>query len=175
MFQMSRKIKALGVKMVISGEGADEIFGGYLYFHKAPNKEEFHQETCRKIKALHQYDCLRANKATSAWGLEVRVPFLDKEFINEAMSIDPEWKMIRPDLGRIEKWILRKAFDDEERPFLPKHILYRQKEQFSDGVGYSWIDGLKAHAESNVTDKMMSNAKFIYPHNTPTNKRGLLP
>ncbi|XBI62058.1 hypothetical protein VPH35_042751 [Triticum aestivum] len=170
MFQMSRKIKALGVKMVISGEGADEIFGGYLYFHKAPNKEEFHQETCRKIKALHQYDCLRANKATSAWGLEVRVPFLDKEFINEAMSIDPEWKMIRPDLGRIEKWILRKAFDDEERPFLPKHILYRQKEQFSDGVGYSWIDGLKDHAASNVSDKMMSNAKFIYPHNTPTTK-----
>ncbi|VAI30541.1 unnamed protein product [Triticum turgidum subsp. durum] len=170
MFLMSRKIKSLGVKMVISGEGSDEIFGGYLYFHKAPNKEELHRETCQKIKALHQYDCLRANKATSAWGLEARVPFLDKEFINEAMSIDPEWKMIRPDLGRIEKWVLRKAFDDEEQPFLPKHILYRQKEQFSDGVGYSWIDGLKAHAESNVTDKMMSNAKFIYPHNTPTTK-----
>ncbi|XBH91259.1 hypothetical protein VPH35_082693 [Triticum aestivum] len=150
MFLMSRKIKSLGVKMVISGEGSDEIFGGYLYFHKAPNKEELHRETCQKIKALHQYDCLRANKATSAWGLEARVPFLDKEFINEAMSIDPEWKMIRPDLGRIEKWVLRKAFDDEEQPFLPKHILYRQKEQFSDGVGYSWIDGLKAHAESNV-------------------------
>uniref|UniRef100_A0A8R7UFE3 Asparagine synthetase [glutamine-hydrolyzing] n=1 Tax=Triticum urartu TaxID=4572 RepID=A0A8R7UFE3_TRIUA len=150
MFLMSRKIKSLGVKMVISGEGSDEIFGGYLYFHKAPNKEELHHETCQKIKALHQYDCLRANKATSAWGLEARVPFLDKEFINEAMSIDPEWKMIRPDLGRIEKWVLRKAFDDEEQPFLPKHILYRQKEQFSDGVGYSWIDGLKAHAESNV-------------------------
>lgn len=170
MFLMSRKIKSLGVKMVISGEGSDEIFGGYLYFHKAPNKEEFHRETCRKIKALHQYDCLRANKATSAWGLEARVPFLDKEFINEAMSIDPEWKMVRPDLGRIEKWVLRKAFDDEENPFLPKHILYRQKEQFSDGVGYSWIDGLKAHAASNVTDKMLSNAKFIFPHNTPTTK-----
>ncbi|GJN07211.1 hypothetical protein PR202_ga25023 [Eleusine coracana subsp. coracana] len=120
MFLMSRKIKALGVKMVISGEGSDEIFGGYLYFHKAPNKEEFHRETCRKLKALHQYDCLRANKATSAWGLEARVPFLDKEFINEAMSIDPEWKMIRPDLGRIEKWAVRKAFDDEEQPYLPK-------------------------------------------------------
>ncbi|XP_062202536.1 asparagine synthetase [glutamine-hydrolyzing]-like [Phragmites australis] len=170
MFLMSRKIKALGVKMVISGEGSDEIFGGYLYFHKAPNKEEFHRETCQKIKALHQYDCLRANKATSAWGLEARVPFLDKEFTNEAMSIDPEWKMVRPDLGRIEKWVLRKAFDDEEQPFLPKHILYRQKEQFSDGVGYSWIDGLKAHAASNVTDKMVSNAKFIFPHNTPTTK-----
>ncbi|GJN28518.1 hypothetical protein PR202_gb16656 [Eleusine coracana subsp. coracana] len=170
MFLMSRKIKALGVKMVISGEGSDEIFGGYLYFHKAPNKEEFHRETCRKLKALHQYDCLRANKATSAWGLEARVPFLDKEFINEAMSIDPEWKMIRPDLGRIEKWAVRKAFDDEEQPYLPKHILYRQKEQFSDGVGYSWIDGLKAHAASIVSDKMMSNAQYIFPHNTPTTK-----
>ncbi|KAJ4786810.1 Asparagine synthetase [glutamine-hydrolyzing] [Rhynchospora pubera] len=170
MFLMSHKIKALGVKMVISGEGSDEIFGGYLYFHKAPNKEEFHRETCRKIKALHQYDCLRANKATSAWGLEARVPFLDKEFIDVAMSIDPESKMIQRDLGRIEKWVLRKAFDDEENPYLPKHILYRQKEQFSDGVGYSWIDGLKAHAEVHVTDRMMLNAKKIYPHNTPTTK-----
>ncbi|XP_026429034.1 asparagine synthetase [glutamine-hydrolyzing]-like [Papaver somniferum] len=154
MFLMSRKIKALGVKMVISGEGADEIFGGYLYFHKAPNKEEFHQETCQKIKALHQYDCLRANKSTSAWGLEARVPFLDKEFIKVAMDIDPEWKMIKRDEGRIEKWILRRAFDDEEHPYLPKHILYRQKEQFSDGVGYSWIDGLKAHTADHVTDRM---------------------
>ncbi|XP_077239424.1 asparagine synthetase [glutamine-hydrolyzing] isoform X3 [Tasmannia lanceolata] len=170
MFLMSRKIKALGVKMVLSGEGSDEIFGGYLYFHKAPNKEEFHHETCRKIKALHQYDCLRANKATSAWGLEARVPFLDKQFINVAMDIDPEWKMIKPDLGRIEKWVLRKAFDDEENPYLPKHILYRQKEQFSDGVGYSWIDGLKAHAAQHVTDKMMLNAKHIFPHNTPITK-----
>ncbi|KAM0953202.1 putative asparagine synthase (glutamine-hydrolyzing) [Dioscorea sansibarensis] len=170
MFLMARKIKALGVKMVISGEGSDEIFGGYLYFHKAPNKEEFHRETCRKIKALHQYDCLRANKATSAWGLEARVPFLDKKFIDVAMSIDPEWKMIKPESGRIEKWVLRKAFDDEENPYLPKHILYRQKEQFSDGVGYSWIDGLKAHAAQHVTDKMMQNAGNIFPHNTPTTK-----
>ncbi|KAG9141757.1 hypothetical protein Leryth_018137 [Lithospermum erythrorhizon] len=190
MFLMSRKIKSLGVKMVISGEGSDEIFGGYLYFHKAPNKDEFHRETCRKIKALHQYDCLRANKATSAWGLEARVPFLDKEFINVAISIDPEWKMIKllykpnvlikPDQGRIEKWILRKAFDDEKQPYLPKHILYRQKEQFSDGVGYSWIDGLKAHAEKHlltgcnislhVTDKMLLNATYIFPHNTPVTK-----
>ncbi|KAK8596209.1 hypothetical protein V6N13_000856 [Hibiscus sabdariffa] len=170
MFLMSRKIKSLGVKMVISGEGSDEIFGGYLYFHKAPNKEEFHRETCRKIKALHQYDCLRANKATSAWGLEARVPFLDKEFINVAMSIDPEAKMIRKDEGRIEKWVLRRAFDDEKHPYLPKHILYRQKEQFSDGVGYSWIDGLKAHAARHVTDKMMVNASNIFPHNTPTTK-----
>ncbi|KAJ0084747.1 hypothetical protein Patl1_31077 [Pistacia atlantica] len=170
MFLMARKIKSLGVKMVMSGEGSDEVFGGYLYFHKAPNKEEFHRETCHKIKALHQYDCLRANKSTSAWGLEARVPFLDKDFINVAMAIDPEWKMIKPEEGRIEKWVLRRAFDDEERPYLPKHILYRQKEQFSDGVGYSWIDGLKAHASQHVTDKMMQNAQHIYPHNTPSTK-----
>ncbi|KAI3806291.1 hypothetical protein L1987_22190 [Smallanthus sonchifolius] len=144
MFLMSRKIKSLGVKVVISGEGSDEIFGGYLYFHKAPNKEEFHQ----KIKALHQYDCLRANKSTSAWGLEARVPFLDKEFINVAMNIDPEEKMINMDKKRIEKWILRRAFDDEETPYLPK------KEQFSDGVGYSWIDGLKSHAEQHNSAKL---------------------
>eukprot|EP00253_Pinus_taeda_P024409 PITA_24409 len=170
MFLMSRKIKSLGVKMVLSGEGSDEIFGGYLYFHKAPNKEEFHQETCRKIKALHMYDCLRANKSTSAWGVEARVPFLDKEFVNVAMDIDPEWKMVKPDIGRIEKWVLRRAFDDEQNPYLPKHILYRQKEQFSDGVGYSWIDGLKSHAEEHVTDTMLRNAKYIFAHNTPTTK-----
>ncbi|KAF8683799.1 hypothetical protein HU200_044733 [Digitaria exilis] len=198
MFLMARKIKALGVKMVLSGEGSDELLGGYLYFHFAPNKEEFHKETCRKVKALHQYDCLRANKATSAWGLEVRVPFLDKEFIDVAMGMDPEWKMVRTtsqpsaamidgekllwfralsllflynkSLGRIEKWVMRKAFDDEENPYLPKHILYRQKEQFSDGVGYSWIDGLKAFTEQQVTDEMMSNAAQLYPYNTPVNK-----
>ncbi|XP_020090730.1 asparagine synthetase [glutamine-hydrolyzing] 2 [Ananas comosus] len=170
MFLMSRKIKSLGVKMVLSGEGSDEIFGGYLYFHKAPNKEEFHLETCRKIKALHLYDCLRANKSTSAWGLEARVPFLDKNFINIAMDIDPEWKMIRHDLGRIEKWVLRNAFDDDKDPYLPKHILYRQKEQFSDGVGYSWIDGLKDHANQHVSDAMLMNASFVYPENTPTTK-----
>lgn len=170
MFLMARKIKSIGVKVVISGEGSDEVFGGYLYFHKAPNKEEFHHETVRKIQALHQYDCQRANKAMLAWGIEGRVPFLDKAFLDCAMNIDPEWKMIKRDEGRIEKWILRKAFDDEEKPYLPKHILYRQKEQFSDGVGYGWIDGLKAHAEKHVTDKMMSNAGHIYPHNTPATK-----
>ncbi|KAI6699579.1 hypothetical protein NL676_013903 [Syzygium grande] len=152
------------------GEGSDEIFGGYLYFHKAPNKKEFHEETCRKIKALHLYDCLRANKSTSAWGVEARVPFLDKAFLGVAMSIDPEWKMVRPDLKRIEKWILRNAFDDDQKPYLPKHILYRQKEQFSDGVGYSWIDGLKDHANEQVTDAMLMNASFVYPENTPTTK-----
>ncbi|XP_024358252.1 asparagine synthetase [glutamine-hydrolyzing] 2 [Physcomitrium patens] len=172
MFLMTRKIKALGVKMVLSGEGSDEIFGGYLYFHKAPNREEFHHELVRKIKALHLYDCQRANKSTSAWGLEARVPFLDKEFMDVAMMIDPSEKMIRKDLGRIEKWVLRKAFDDEERPYLPKHILYRQKEQFSDGVGYSWIDGLKEYAESHVTDQMMKHAKHVYPFNTPNTKEG---
>ncbi|KAK4366742.1 hypothetical protein RND71_014622 [Anisodus tanguticus] len=177
MFLMSRKIKSLGVKMVLSGEGSDEIFGGYLYFHKAPNNEEFHQETCRKIKALHLYDCLRANKSTSAWGVEARVPFLDKEFINVAMNIDPEWKMIRPDLGRIEKWVVRNAFDDDQNPYLPKADSLsgeknRQKEQFSDGVGYSWIDGLKDHAGSLVSDSMLANASFVYPHNTPTTKEG---
>eukprot|EP00850_Spirogloea_muscicola_P013740 SM000095S24954 [mRNA] locus=s95:165010:169190:+ [translate_table: standard] len=172
MFLLSRKIKALGVKMVLSGEGSDEIFGGYLYFHKAPNKEEFHQETCRKIKALHMYDCLRANKSTSAWGLEARVPFLDKEFLNLAMSIDPAEKMVRPGEGRIEKYIMRKAFDDEAKPYLPKHILYRQKEQFSDGVGYSWIDSLKEHAAFKVSDQMMASAKHMFPHNTPTTKEG---
>lgn len=170
MFLMSRKIKALGVKMVLSGEGSDEIFGGYLYFHKAPNKEELHRETCRKIKALHLYDCLRANKSTAAWGLEARVPFLDKEFMDMAMSIDPAEKLIDRSKGRIEKYILRKAFDDEENPYLPKHILYRQKEQFSDGVGYSWIDGLKEHASMQVTDQMMANARHIYPYNTPGTK-----
>ncbi|XP_043719335.1 asparagine synthetase [glutamine-hydrolyzing] 2-like [Telopea speciosissima] len=170
MFLMSRKIKSLGVKMVLSGEGSDEIFGGYLYFHKAPNKEVFHQETCRKIKALHLYDCLRANKSTSAWGVEARVPFLDKDFINVAMDIDPQWKMVRPDIGRIEKWVLRNAFDDDQNPYLPKHILYRQKEQFSDGVGYSWIDGLKDHANRHISDAILTQASFIYPENTPTTK-----
>nr|GEX64399.1 asparagine synthetase [glutamine-hydrolyzing] [Tanacetum cinerariifolium] len=170
MFLMSRKIKSLRVKMVISVEGADEIFDGYLYFHKAPNKEEFHRETCRKIKAIHLYDCLRANKSTSAWGLEARVPFLDKELINVVMRIDPKMKMIDMEKNRIEKWILRRAFDDKDHPYLPKHILYRQKEQFSDGVGYSWIDGLKNHVELHVTDKMILNATHIYPHNTPATK-----
>ncbi|XP_024364474.1 asparagine synthetase [glutamine-hydrolyzing] 2 [Physcomitrium patens] len=170
MFLMTRKIKALGVKMVLSGEGSDEIFGGYLYFHKAPNREEFHHELVRKIKALHMYDCQRANKSTSAWGLEARVPFLDKEFMEVAMAIDPAEKLIRKDQGRIEKWVLRKAFYDEKNPYLPKHILYRQKEQFSDGVGYSWIDGLKAHAQSHVSDQMLKHAKHVYPYNTPQTK-----
>ena len=137
MFLMARVIKSMGIKMVISGEGADEIFGGYLYFHKAPNSEEFHKETVRKLKKLHQYDCLRANKSLAAWGIEGRVPFLDKEFLDVAMAINPIDKMVSDD--KMEKWILRKAFED----ILPEEIAWRQKEQFSDGVGYSWIAGKK--------------------------------
>ena len=137
MYLMARVIKSMGIKMVLSGEGADEIFGGYLYFHKAPNSEEFHKETVRKIDKLYQYDCLRANKSLAAWGIEGRVPFLDKEFIDVAMRINPDDKMIKND--RMEKWVLRKAFES----YLPSEVAWRQKEQFSDGVGYSWIDSLK--------------------------------
>jgi asparagine synthase (glutamine-hydrolysing) len=172
MYLLSRKIKALGVKMVLSGEGSDEIFGGYLYFHAAPNKEEFHRETIRRVKNLHLADCLRANKSTSAWGVEARVPFLDKEFLEVSMNVDPKEKMITN--GRIEKYILRKAFDTSDepdvQPYLPEHILWRQKEQFSDGVGYGWIDALKDHAEINVTDEMMANPKPEWGSDVPTSK-----
>ncbi|NNE55510.1 MAG: asparagine synthase B, partial [Flavobacteriales bacterium] len=137
MYLMARVIKSMGIKMVLSGEGSDELFGGYLYFHKAPNAREFHDETVRKLDKLHQYDCLRANKSLAAWGIEGRVPFLDKEFMDVAMRLNPQDKMITPD--RMEKWILRKAFED----ILPESVAWRQKEQFSDGVGYSWIDTLK--------------------------------
>lgn len=160
MFLLSRKIKAMGVKMVLSGEGSDEIFGGYLYFHNAPDKTELHKETVRRVKNLHLADCLRANKSTSAWGVEARVPFLDKQFLEMSMNIDPQEKMITKD--RIEKYILRKAFDTEgepgAKPYLPKNILWRQKEQFSDGVGYGWIDGLKDEAKKMVTDEQMVEA-----------------
>ena len=142
MFLMTRKIKSLGIKMVMTGEGSDEIFGGYLYFHKAPNAKEFHEETIRKIQDLYKYDLLRGNKSTAAWGVEARVPFLDKDFVEYSMSIDPQVKMINKEQP-IEKWVLRKAFDDEKDPWLPESVLWRQKEQFSDGVGYNWIDGLK--------------------------------
>lgn len=142
MFLMARKIKTLGIKMVLTGEGSDEIFGGYLYFHKAPNSKEFHEETIRKLQDLYKYDLLRGNKSTAAWGVEARVPFLDKDFVEYCMNIDPSSKMITTDQP-MEKWILRKAFDDKENPWLPDCVLWRQKEQFSDGVGYNWIDGLK--------------------------------
>jgi len=168
MYLMARKIKAMGIKMVLSGEGADEVFGGYLYFHKAPSAKEFHQETLRKLSRLHQFDCLRANKSMSAWGVEARVPFLDKAFLDVAMSLNPEAKMCRD--GKIEKHIVREAFEG----YLPNEILWRQKEQFSDGVGYSWIDSLKAYAEQEVTDQMMENAHFRFPYNTPDTKEAYL-
>jgi asparagine synthase (glutamine-hydrolysing) len=168
MFLMMRRIKAMGIKMVLSGEGADEVFGGYLYFHKAPNAREFHEETVRKLDSLYKYDCLRANKSSAAWGIEIRVPFLDREFLDVAMSIDPHEKMVGP--GKMEKHILRKAFESD----LPKEIAWRQKEQFSDGVGYLWIDSLKAHAESRVTDAQMEKARFRFPIHTPGTKEAYL-
>ena len=164
MYLMARAIKSLGIKMVLSGEGADELFGGYLYFHKAPSAEEFHNETVRKLNKLHQYDCLRANKALAAWGIEGRVPFLDKEFIEVAMNMNPKDKMINKD--RIEKWVIRKAFEE----YLPDEVLWRQKEQFSDGVGYSWIDSLKDLVSKEITDEQMESASKKYPINPPQNK-----
>ncbi|MCK5906047.1 MAG: asparagine synthase B, partial [Flavobacteriales bacterium] len=164
MYLMARVIKSMGIKMVLSGEGADELFGGYLYFHKAPNAKEFHNELNRKLDKLHLYDCLRANKSMAAWGIESRVPFLDKEFMDVAMRINPDDKLIKD--GRIEKWVIRKAFED----YLPAEVAWRQKEQFSDGVGYSWIDSLKEMVEKAVSDEQMDNAKFRYPINTPMSK-----
>ena len=164
MYLMARVIKSMGIKMVLSGEGADEIFGGYLYFHKAPNAEEFHDETVRKLEKLHMYDCLRANKSLMAWGIEGRVPFLDKEFIDVAMRINPQDKMINGE--RMEKWVIRKAFED----MLPESVAWRQKEQFSDGVGYSWIDTLKEVVDKEVSDEQLANAKFRFPIQTPQNK-----
>ncbi len=166
MYLMARKIRAMGVKMVLSGEGADEMFGGYLYFHKAPNAEQFHKETVRKISRLHQFDCLRANKSMAAWGVEARVPFLDREFLEVAMNINPQSKMAGD--GRMEKQILREIFTD----YLPESILWRQKEQFSDGVGYSWIDNLKEVAEKEISDQQMESASFRFPINTPPTKEG---
>lgn len=164
MYLLARVIKSMGVKMVLSGEGADEIFGGYLYFHKAPNAQAFHEETVRKLSKLHLYDCLRANKSLAAWGVEGRVPFLDKEFMDVAMRLNPEEKMAKN--GRMEKWVVRKAFED----YLPASVAWRQKEQFSDGVGYNWIDSLKAMVAEKVTDEMMSTAKYRFPINTPMSK-----
>lgn len=164
MYLLARVIKSMGIKMVLSGEGADEIFGGYLYFHKAPDAQAFHEETVRKIGKLHLYDCLRANKALSAWGVEGRVPFLDKDFLDTAMRLNPAAKMCP---GKtIEKKILREAFTD----LLPEEVLWRQKEQFSDGVGYSWIDTLKEIAEAAVTDEQMAKAAERFPINPPMNK-----
>jgi len=168
MYLMARTIKSMGIKMVLSGEGADEIFGGYLYFHKAPSAEAFHKETVRKISKLHLYDCLRANKSLSAWGVEGRVPFLDKEFLDVAMRINPDDKLIRN--GRIEKWVIRKSFES----YLPKEIVWRQKEQFSDGVGYSWIDTLKRVASERITDEQMASAPHRFHVNPPMSKEEYL-
>ncbi len=166
MYLMARQIKAMGIKMVLSGEGADELFGGYLYFHMAPDAKEFHEETVRKVLALNKFDCSRANKSMMAWGIETRVPFLHKPFVNYAMSLDPEAKM--GGNGRIEKHIIREAFEG----VIPDEILWRQKEQFSDGVGYGWIDGLKDHAELHVTDEEMDRASVRFPINPPATKEG---
>ncbi len=164
MYLLARVIKSMGIKMVLSGEGADEIFGGYLYFHKAPDAKAFHEETVRKISKLHLYDCLRANKSLSAWGVEGRVPFLDKEFLDIAMRLNPEAKMAP---GKtIEKKILREAFAD----MLPPSVAWRQKEQFSDGVGYNWIDSLKALTSERVSDEDMAHAAERFPINPPMNK-----
>ena len=164
MYLLSRYIKSMGVKMVLSGEGADEIFGGYLYFHKAPNAEEFHKETVRKLSKLHLYDCLRANKSLASWGVEGRVPFLDKEFMDVAMRLNPADKMAGN--GKIEKHILRQAFEE----YLPSEIAWRQKEQFSDGVGYNWIDTLKEIASEKVTDEQMENVATRFPIQPPMTK-----
>lgn len=177
MILLSRFIKSEGLKMILSGEGADEIFGGYLYFHQAPNAQEFHQELVNRVLSLHKFDCLRANKATMTYGLELRVPFLDTDFLNHSMSIRPEDKMpgIKNQFAqengnrilRIEKHILRAAFADK---YLPDQVLWRQKEQFSDGVGYSWIDSIRDFAESQINDHEFATATEIYPVNTPTTK-----
>jgi len=175
MFLLSRKVKAMGIKMVMSGEGADETLAGYLYFHKAPNGTELHEECVRKVDALYTFDCLRANKATMAHGLEVRVPFLDKDMLDATMLLDPEFKLRKAGEATqfTEKWLLRAAFDEPENPWLPSEVLWRQKEQFSDGVGYDWIDGLKAHAGKVVSDEDLAQASIRFPYNTPSTKEGL--
>lgn len=168
MYLMARKIRAMGIKMVLSGEGADEVFGGYLYFHKAPDARAFHEETVRKVARLHQFDCLRANKAMAAWGVEARVPFLDRAFLDYAMALNPADKMVPAD--GMEKQLLREALGH----LLPEAVAWRQKEQFSDGVGYGWIDALRDHAAARVTDAALDSAAGRFPHNPPDTKEGYL-
>ncbi|CAI4221587.1 unnamed protein product [Auanema sp. JU1783] len=171
MFFLSQKIHEQGIKVVLSGEGADEIFGGYLYFHNAPSDEEFQKETIDRVTHLHTADCLRADKSTMAHALEVRVPFLDKAFLQAAIMTKPEAKRPKPFQGRdVEKYLLRKAFELDQDPYLPQSILWRQKEQFSDGVGYNWIDTLMAFCASKVSDEQFAKAAEKYPHNTPASK-----
>ncbi|GMR55180.1 hypothetical protein PMAYCL1PPCAC_25375 [Pristionchus mayeri] len=174
MYLLSEYIRKMGIKVVLSGEGSDEIFGGYLYFHNAPSDEEFQKETIDRVLHLHTSDCLRADKSCMAHSIEVRVPFLDKAFLDVAMSIAPEHKRPKEYGSRlVEKYLVRKAFDVEEDPLLPAEILWRQKEQFSDGVGYSWIDGLMQHCAAQVTDEDLAAAASLFPHNTPHSKEAL--
>lgn len=170
MYLMARKIKALGIKMVLTGEGADELFGGYLYFHKAPNDVEFHKETVRKVQDLYRYDLLRANKSMLAFGVEVRPPFLHRPFIEYAMSIDPQDKHPKNCPINIEKYILRKAFDGPNDEYIPSEVLWRQKEQFSDGVGYRWMDGIQAYVNDLISDEEFEQRAKTFPVNTPTSK-----
>lgn len=176
MYILARRIKAMGIKVVLSGEGADEAFGGYLYFHKAPNAAEYHKECVRLVRRLHQWDVMRANKSPFAWGVETRVPFLDKDFLHVAMNTNAEDKMPNPQEfpdgvhAKIEKYILRKAFDTPDQPYLPEDVLWRQKEQFSDGVGYDWVDGIKIYSEKVITDKMWETRSETFPVHTPRTK-----
>jgi asparagine synthase (glutamine-hydrolysing) len=169
MYFLSKAITDLGIKVVLSGEGADEIFGGYLYFRNAPTTEDFQKETIERVQKLFTADLLRADKSTMAHGLEARVPFLDKAFLELAMTIKPEEKQPKTYNGK-EKYILRKAFDTPDNPYLPDEVLWRQKEQFSDGVGYNWIDTLIEYCASQVTDKQLDGAAEEFPYNTPTTK-----